>query len=102
MKKIKAIIKRPDRPDAYITNISNTLPNLQKIVDGYIEVVTLATDFAIICNEEGQLRGLPHNFDLCGMEFVGTVIFVGVSDEDFMDVPISLEEFRKLFPSVAS
>lgn len=50
--KIKVIIKQPGRAP-YVTNISNTLENLQKTVDGYIETVTLCSDLVIICNEEG-------------------------------------------------
>lgn len=55
--KIKVIIKRPGvKP--YATNISDSLENLQRTVDGYIETVTLAENLVLICNEEGRIRKL--------------------------------------------
>lgn len=53
MGKIKVLIKRPDEEVGHITYISNTLENLQRTVGGYIQVVPLITeDAVIICNEE--------------------------------------------------
>lgn len=40
-------------------NIENELPALQQWVGGYIEIVPLAAELAVVCNEEGKLRGLP-------------------------------------------
>ncbi len=31
--------------------------------------------------------GLPYNCDICGVSFVGPIIFVGIDDEEFTDVP---------------
>ena len=55
--KIKVIVKRPDEKDGHVTNISYTLENLQKTVEGHIETLTLP-GFTIICNEEGIPLGL--------------------------------------------
>ncbi len=95
--KIKVIIKQPGRVP-YVTNISNTLENLQKTVDGYIETVTLCSDLVIVCNEEGRIRGLPHNCKVCGVDFVGTVVFAGVDGDEFCDVPCTYTDFKRLFP----
>ena len=70
--------------------IPNELKMLQDLVGGYIETYTIAEDVAIICNEEGKLLGLPYNCTICGEDFVGTILFVGVGEEDFTDVPESL------------
>lgn len=86
MNKIKVIIKRPGE-DPQKKSINNNLETLQLIVGGYIESVTLATDLAIICNEEGRIMGLPYNCDICGASFVGPIIFVGVSGDEFCSVP---------------
>ena len=44
----------------YTTELNNRLENLQKAVDGYIQVLYPFDDYAcIICNEEGKLTGLP-------------------------------------------
>lgn len=53
MEKIKVIVKRPDEGIGHVTYISNNLKNLQNTVGGYIQVVPLAEDVLMICNEEG-------------------------------------------------
>lgn len=57
---IKVWVKRPGEKPEKI-QIKNTLEGLQKIVGGYIETVTMASDFVVICNEEGRIRKLPYN-----------------------------------------
>ena len=96
MKKIKVIIKRPgEKPHS--TWISNSLKNLQLTVDGHIETVTVTPDMVIICNEEGRIRELPYNCTVAGIDFVGTVIFAGVKDDEFADIPYDYQEFRQNF-----
>lgn len=96
MKKIKVIVKRPDSVP-YSTHISNSLENLQKTVDGYIETVTLSSDCVVICNEEGMLRGLLYNCNICGIDFVGTIVFAGINGDEFSDIPLSFKNFKELF-----
>ena len=67
-------------------DIPDTLEELQAAVGGYIETVTIAEDCVIICNEEGRLRGMPHNVKFLGVDFVGPILIAGVSDEDFTDL----------------
>ena len=93
--KISVIIKQPGRVP-YKTAISPTLKNLQNTVGGYIETVTIAEDAVIICNEEGRLIGLPQNCSFCGIDFVGTIVFAGVSGEAFSDFPISFQAFKNM------
>ena len=82
---MKVIIKEPgQRPR--VTEIENSLSELQQAVGGYIETVTLAEDCCIICNEEGRLQGLPYNLTFCGVSFVGTILFVGVAGDEFADL----------------
>ena len=73
------------------------LENLQKTVEGYIEAVTYASDFVILCNEEGRLKGLPYNMTICGKDFVGTLIFIGTDGEDFCDIPITFKQYKRMF-----
>lgn len=70
-----------------IIEVENTLKALQDEVGGHIEVVTVASDTAIICNEEGRILGLPDNGRVCGVDVVGTVLIVGTKGEEFCDVP---------------
>ena len=97
MYKRKCIIKRPDEEFGHMTSISTRLENLQKTVEGYIEAVTYASDFVILCNEEGRLKGLPYNMTICGKDFVGTLIFIGTDGEDFCDIPITFKQYKRMF-----
>ena len=82
---MKVIIKEPgQRPR--VTEIENSLSALQQAVGGYIETVTLAEDYCIICNEEGRLQGLPYNLTFGEISFVGTILFVGVAEDEFADL----------------
>ena len=93
--KIRVIVKRPDEEIGHVTNISPTLKNLQNIVGGYIEAVTIRPGVVVICNEEGRLKGLDYNCTVGGRDlvgdfkvgFVGEIVVVGVADEDFCDLP---------------
>lgn len=59
-----------------------TLDELQHYVGGYIERVEIDIErkrMDMICNEEGQLKGLPVNYGACrltGMLIVGDVVVV--------------------------
>ena len=77
-----AIIKQPGKPAKRI-EIDNTLEALQKAVGGYIETVSIFKDVTLICNEEGQLTGLPYNMDFLGIQFVGPVLGVGCAGDEF-------------------
>ena len=97
MNKIKAIVKMPDENVGHMTWISDSLKNLQGIVDGHIEVLTLDNGVVLILNEEGLIRGLPHNINLGPhRNIVGTIIAVGASGEEFADVPIDMPQWKQL------
>ena len=89
MKKIRAIVKRTDEEYGHMTHISNTLENLQRTVGGYIEVVKIGKGIIMICNEEGKLKGLPHNMFITGESIRGDIIICGENGEEFGDLPES-------------
>lgn len=89
MDNIKVIIKEPGKYPVEKT-INNSLDSLQEIVGGPIETVTPTSDLCIICNEDGKLKNLPYNITMFGIDFVGTLILVGVDGDEFADVPITL------------
>lgn len=72
----------------------NALPQLQKAVGGYIELVNLSDDMLMWVNEEGAIEKLPgnlvgtHLWDQSFPEYKGTnkifgnVIITGVEDEN--------------------
>lgn len=100
-KMIWAIIIEPDKAPRMET-IYNELHTLQRLVDGYIEVCTLAEDMVMIINEEGKLRGLPKNFwmEVIGDYIVGTAVFVGVDGDEFDDVPVTLSDLYSVMPDL--
>lgn len=79
---MQVVRKDPGKPPV-ITQVKNTLEALQQAVGGPIETVTLARDAVIICNEEGRLMGLPRNCRFLGIDFVGTILVVGVDGDEF-------------------
>lgn len=98
--KIRVIIKHPDRVP-YCTNISANLRNLQKIVGGKVESVTLEmfkhqqrVPVVCLCNEEGLLEHLPYNCNINGVDFVGSVIFCGAKGDELADIPMSFQQFK--------
>lgn len=96
MSKVKVIIKRPDEQYGHVCNISATLENLQKTVEGYIECVEFE-DFVILCNEEGKIKGLPLNLRLSEFtSIVGTIIVIGRDGEEFANCPIDFKVWKRL------
>lgn len=99
-KKIRVIIKRPDEKYGHTTNISPSLENLQKHVEGRIEIVPILEDkgLVMICNEEGKIQRLQRNFIMGTPPFhdiiVGTVIICGIEGEDLADVPIGFDTWK--------
>lgn len=82
---MKAIRKDPGKfPE--VVDIPNELEDLQKAVGGYIEVYQVSTDLAILCDEEGKLKGEEYNCTLLGEDFVGTILLVGLDEPEFCDV----------------
>lgn len=51
--------------ETQIGELDNTLEAMQRFVGGYIEIVRLSDDLALVCNEEGKLQGLPMSAWLC-------------------------------------
>ena len=87
MSKIQGIAKRPGAAP-YVTNVSNTLENLQRFVDGYIEAVSFPEDgVVIICDEEGRRKGKEYCCTVNGIDFVGDIFICGIDGEEFGDIP---------------
>lgn len=89
---LRVLVKRPGLP-LRAEVVENTLRSMQELVDGPIECVTVTEEIALVCNEEGRLRGLSPSAQVLGMQFVGPVAFVGVRGEDFMSITRAGERF---------
>ena len=85
---MKVVVMKPDAlPD--VQDIPNTLEALQDLVGGYVEVVTVGDNVAVVCNEEGRLDGLPYCATIGDVQFVGNIAIVGTDGCEFTDVPFS-------------
>lgn len=96
---ITVMVKHPGHPPFMVICL-NELKTFQSLVEGYIETVTLSEDMVLICNEEGFLLGLPDNCELRGMRLVGSIVLAGVDGDEFDDVPMSMEQARRMFPEM--
>jgi hypothetical protein len=52
----------------------------------------------MVCNEEGKLRNLPHNFYLWNDEIVGTIFLCSAEGDELSDLPVTfgLAEWKKI------
>ena len=89
---MRAIVKEP-RKAARIEDIPNTLEGLQALVGGYIETCTIFRGSTFIVNEEGRLMGLDRNGLL---DFVGTVLVVGVDEDEGEFIDLGDQQAREL------
>lgn len=95
MRKIKAIIKRPDEEFGHMTYISDSLENLQRIVGGYLEMLAIDEENVLIVNEEGKLMNLEKNFKIPGDMIVGEVIITGYKDGELTDVTVDMKTWKE-------
>lgn len=87
MAKIRVIMCPADRAP-YVTNIENTLKNMQEIVDGYIEAVpTTYRGVLAIMNEEGRILAMPENKSFPWPGHCGDIFLCGAEGEEFADIP---------------
>lgn len=84
--KITGLMRKPGERWK-IHRVSNSLEALQELVEGGIEVITIARDLVIICNEEGKCLDLKPTMKLFGDILVGNVFLCRVEDEDFVSLP---------------
>lgn len=101
-KHLLALIKEP-RKKPYRAAIENSLKAFQDKVGGNIECFAIAEDLTIICNEEGKLLGLEPNVEMFGEQFVGTIILIGVDEDDpseFDDLILTEKQLRRLLPQL--
>lgn len=85
--KIVSVVKKVGEKGK-VTTLKNELKSFQNIVGGYIEVYPFTKDILLICNEEGKIHGLEHNFAITFSNghiehIVGDIVFVSDQGEDF-------------------
>lgn len=101
MSKIRVFIKHPGE-DPFMTPIENDVETLKKYVGDVIARITLCSDFAVICNGDGVFSNEKFNFAIGKHQFFGTVIFVGLKDDEVTHVPCTYSKFREMFKNLYS
>ena len=107
--KIRIVVAEPGKNPA-VSFIADSLKDMQRIVDGYIELF-LVTESGIdlFCNEEGKLVSLEPNryFPELRDVICGTIIAIG-HDEEGAAVSLTDEQtaealymFREIYPPAA-
>ncbi len=79
--KIKVLFKAPNKNFEEV-EITNTLEDMQKLVDGYIEVIPtdIYDKVFMIVNEEGKLYELEPNIHYYRDIILGNVVFVRIGN----------------------
>lgn len=89
MTKIKILLIDPSG-SLTVESVDSDLETFQELVGGYIEGVAIPGGVMAYVNDEGLLKGLPHNAvatTLAGRPIVGRMIVFGVSGPNEVDVP---------------
>lgn len=90
-------LKKEPNKSIQLVMVKNKLSALQHTVGGYIEVVpTKLENVVVICDEEGRIKGKEHCATIDGVEFVGTILIVGVDGEEFTEIPYSEQLARSV------
>ena len=90
---LKIVLKKVgEEPE--VMNIENTLEAKQKLVDGWIEVVSVTEDILLVCNEEGKLRHMEFNRDIGYDIIAGPMIIVG-EGKSGNDISLTEEQIKK-------
>ena len=92
---MRVLIKKPGQAAVFM-EIANKLEALQKIVGGWIDKVTLCSDLAVIYNGESKMLDLPYNCNICGVDFSGTVVLIGVKGDKFIDFNWAKDDIEEL------
>lgn len=79
--KLQAILNTisPSEPRIVYLKHQPTYKEASHIVDGYVEVIQIADNLQMICNEEGLIFNLPLNSaasEIAGCKIVGNVILL--------------------------
>lgn len=90
---IRVLYKRPGKNIVEV-EIPNELEWIQGAVEGHFEHVQISEDVAMLCNEDGKLKGMDANFLLMGDLIVGPVLFVGVDGEEYGNCPRNREQME--------
>lgn len=85
-----------------MTEIENTLDDMQEFVGGYIEIINITDKILLVCNEEGKMRRLqPTAFIVKNQQaqdvIVGKFFLCREDGEDMVSIHESdIEDFKRI------
>lgn len=86
------IYKKPNgRTELLESNGDLSLPVIQKLVDGYVRVMSVGK-YIVGFNEDGEPLGLEPNCEVGGETLVGSIFICKTGDSNLL--PLSIEEVR--------
>ena len=96
---MKILIVEPNRRPRR-AEIPHALGAMQQTVGGYIQAIYPYDDpVALVCDEEGKLKGLDLNRYIPNVDIIAGTFFVcGLGEEDFTNLPDELaDKYEKMF-----
>lgn len=97
----KVLLVEPEKKPR-VVEINNTLDALQELVDGYIELIYPFDDeVALVCNEEGKIKGLPLNRALYDEDeepyeiIAGNFFIIGAPEDDDKLTSLTDEQIKR-------
>ena len=87
------ILKIEPHKEPEVISIPDTLHNLQNLVQGHLEAVSLSSTACIIVNEEGKLPGLKANRRFQNDVLAGNILIVGRSGSEI--VSLTAEQIKQ-------
>lgn len=92
------MVKRVGKPvTEHKISASTQLAELQELVGGYLESVPFENNMVMLINEEGRIMKLPPNLVSYRGVLVGTVVFCGVTRDDWKGLTPEQIEFVKQY-----
>lgn len=97
------VLVYPVKGAPYTHEIEPTLENMQELVGGHIQMVSLGAmtglpqfnPYLLVCNEEGKLLGLPAN-RVVGFDIIAGHFFIIKEDEQGELVSLSSSEVAEI------
>ena len=94
MKKNKVILKYCGRkPSEHQVDLNG------RVVENFV-MLELASDLCLLFRKNARDLGHSFNANICGVDFYGTVIFVGRTLDKLTDISLSIEKLKILFPDL--
>ncbi len=92
---MRILYKRPEDKYGKLIDVENSLEALQELIGGFLEAVSYGYNDVLICDEDGQAKGLKPNIYCDAGLILGPIIICGSDEEEFTDIdPLLVTSLR--------